>query len=680
MTNIQKTLARYGLVSGLGGIAFLGACGQNSSTPLALAPASTSAATSPAATALIFQGDDTSATAVDVALAAAVRNLPETALGDRQLLATAAEHLLGGNATIEPATISPLPTAASLDFAPPADTLDLADLAVLLAGSNVGGNNAEAIAAAATRVLGTTILASDLRGIPGLTLPGDLGDAGGAALLVRDDARLALASGVVEAIDRLPSRTPAGGNVFFPPGTEILFPTAPDPERALRVSYEPPLSPARTDPPPFSAEDLGCVGGACQLPEIAFVVPQGFVAEEDTYRATFAFRDVNGAETVIERALSVTAPEPLDIASSFADSLRSLPDIPASGSLTTATIAGITAIDVSDTNLNSVRGISVFTALQQWIATNNAVSDLSPFAEFGPNETLQTFRMENNQLSDISAIANFANLSAVFLSGNAISDLSPLSTLDNIGTLFLDGNPVADLSPLSSLSKITELQAREIRTSAPALDLNPLGNLSTLERLDLSANNIDDLAALSGLNQLRSLALNNNQISTLSGLASLANLEALALANNQIESVVPLANLTELRSLVIFENQIRDIQPLAGLRQLQELLIANSQIEDFAPLTSLTSLVQLGLEGTGISNLLPLNTLVEIQVLDLADNSITTVAPLLLNSGLDAGDCVDLRGNPLDENSTALLIPQLQSRGVDVPFLPTDPPCELRLF
>ncbi len=45
---------------------------------------------------------------------------------------------------------------------------------------------------------------------------------------------------------------------------------------------------------------------------------------------------------------------------------------------------------------------------------------------------------------------------------------------------------------------------------------------------------------------------------------------------------------------------------------------------------------------------------------------ITDIAPLLKNPGIDQGDWVDLRWNPLNETSVDIHIPVLVDRGVHV--------------
>ena len=66
-----------------------------------------------------------------------------------------------------------------------------------------------------------------------------------------------------------------------------------------------------------------------------------------------------------------------------------------------------------------------------------------------------------------------------------------------------------------------------------------------------------------------------------------------------------------------------------------------------------------------IVNLKGLETLEGLSVLDLSGNSIRNIRPIVWNPGLGTGDFVDLRSNPLQENSCDEL-EKLADRGVEV--------------
>jgi outer membrane murein-binding lipoprotein Lpp len=131
-------------------------------------------------------------------------------------------------------------------------------------------------------------------------------------------------------------------------------------------------------------------------------------------------------------------------------------------------------------------------------------------------------------------------------------------------------------------------------------------------------------SALEAVTTLEALGLEFfGLISDLTGLEYCTNLEGLNLAGN---------------------NDISDISALAGLSNLQNIYLADNNISDISALAGLTNLQELSLWG----------------------NDISDISPLVANSGLSAGDIVNLSGNPLSTTSVDVYIPQLEERGVNI--------------
>ena len=86
-----------------------------------------------------------------------------------------------------------------------------------------------------------------------------------------------------------------------------------------------------------------------------------------------------------------------------------------------------------------------------------------------------------------------------------------------------------------------------------------------------------------------------------------------------------------LSQLDLQSNEITDLWPLSGMSGLDWLFINNNEIADISPLSGLT----------------------DLDFLLLQDNEISDIWPLSQNAGLDEGDLVDLRHNPLDDDATS---------------------------
>ena len=67
-----------------------------------------------------------------------------------------------------------------------------------------------------------------------------------------------------------------------------------------------------------------------------------------------------------------------------------------------------------------------------------------------------------------------------------------------------------------------------------------------------------------------------------------------------------------------------------------------------------------------VSDISPLASLTNLTWLWLSNNQLSDIAPLAANIGLDDGDTVRLKGNPLDEAAIRTDIPALEERGVTV--------------
>ena len=223
-------------------------------------------------------------------------------------------------------------------------------------------------------------------------------------------------------------------------------------------------------------------------------------------------------------------------------------------------------------------------------------------------------------------------------SGKSITNLDGMENLVGLRDLSIHHNRISDLSPLSGLTNLQTLDLIDNQIS----DLSPLGGLTNLEFLDLSVNQISDVSPLSNMTDLLWLFFGVNQISDLSPLSGLTSLQVLHLGNNEISDPRPLANLTDLRVLYLDDNQIQDIAPLAGLTKI-------------------------GQEGEWVEE----RDGVQVH-LDLSSNQISEISPLVDNPGIGAGDGLDLRGNPLNNEAYESYIPTLEARGVNVLWLTTE--------
>lgn len=258
--------------------------------------------------AAVYQSNPSEVTPADAAAILAYANLPASARTGRNI-ERAARFMLGSNASF--AALIPEPDAINTDLALPVNVTDMSDVAVVLAAFREDAPTRSSLAIAASRLLPFALQSQDVRVVPGEALPGQVGQPGGLARIVRDD--LNFGPTVTTVLNTLPNQRTTGRSFAFPPGTNILFPTPPDPNQALRISYEPPLVPTRNEVaqlPPFSAAELGCEGNSCAIPEDLSLLPAGFEAAPGDYAVRYTFTGRNpatnaAATTVAERFLTI---------------------------------------------------------------------------------------------------------------------------------------------------------------------------------------------------------------------------------------------------------------------------------------------------------------------------------------------------------------------------------------
>ena len=201
------------------------------------------------------------------------------------------------------------------------------------------------------------------------------------------------------------------------------------------------------------------------------------------------------------------------------------------------------------------------------------------------------------------------------------------------------GKPTGDITDCD-VASLTVLDAGH-RSIA---DLSGIERLTALVELELIGNDISDISLLAGLTDLEILGLNANDLTDISPLSGLSRLENLDLDNNNLSGVAPLSSLTAMKYMDLHSTGISDISALTGLTNLLVLDLKLNSIVDVSAIAGMNQLANLYLDR----------------------NDIEDISPLVSNTGLGAGDWIDLRGNPLNAEACSTHIPALESRGANV--------------
>lgn len=176
------------------------------------------------------------------------------------------------------------------------------------------------------------------------------------------------------------------------------------------------------------------------------------------------------------------------------------------GNLTSKDVADITVLDAREKEIVSLEGIEALSSLESLRLDNNMLTDISPLADL---KKLTTLTLRGNQINDLSPLARLTRLQVLDLRDNAVGDASFLAELTDLEDLNLRGNEIADISFLATLTKLKELNLRDNEI----IDISALAQLPKLEDLNLRNNKIRDVSPLAGLTNLtKRLYLEGNPV------------------------------------------------------------------------------------------------------------------------------------------------------------------------
>lgn len=369
-------------------------------------------------------------------------------------------------------------------------------------------------------------------------------------------------------------------------------------------------------------------------------------------------------------------------------------------------LTNLRGLNLAGTRFAGVAQLENLTLLLSLDLSANGPMDLRPLSNL---TALRTLALAGNDLENIAPIQALEDLSALDLSNNRITDITPLVNNAGIGlrdSIDLRANLLSQLALCRDIPALEERQATvdfnglcggvvpgvtilgpNISRTAGApvqfavlfadaaavpMDSNDLvlqftgtaraqatiSGVGTDQRIvTLSSFSGEGTAAI----QVRAGAavsrdLNGNPESDTSSAAQVVlGDDPVVFADERLEAAVREA--LRIPSAPLLE---------ADLAQLTALSAERLGIESLVGLEFATALVQLDLSGNAIADLNPLAALGNLRDLDLANNQITDATPLELNFGLGAGDTLDLRFNPLGQNTLCQTVPELARRGADV--------------
>ena len=251
-----------------------------------------------------------------------------------------------------------------------------------------------------------------------------------------------------------------------------------------------------------------------------------------------------------------------------------------------------------------------------------------------------------------------------------ISQIHGLNSLKSLEKLDLSNNNIKEINNLDNLKslKVLDLSHNKIK------EIKNLENLKKLENLNLFFNEISDIQGLEQLIHLKRLFLCKNRITENKNLNTLNKLEILNLNHNKISEIKGLDNLRNLKKMNLGFNSITEIKNLENLNELEELYLTYNLISEINGLENQRKLYLLYLDSNKIKKIENLDNLDELGGLFLEDNQITELEGL---SSLSSLQTLQLQNNKISEIKNLHGLKSLGYVNLEGNLLPIDHDWEL---
>ncbi len=168
----------------------------------------------------------------------------------------------------------------------------------------------------------------------------------------------------------------------------------------------------------------------------------------------------------------------------------------------------LTKVECSHNEISSLDGIKNCTVLEYVNISSNKISDISLLSKSAAK--LKTVILDENEVSDLSALSGATQMKAITFNKNKITDLSAIKDLTNLTVISGDNNKIASIEPLSRMTKLTTISFahNSITDMKPIQTLTASSN-ETVNVLDLSYNQIKSIEVTSNRSYEGAFFFNN---------------------------------------------------------------------------------------------------------------------------------------------------------------------------
>jgi len=221
----------------------------------------------------------------------------------------------------------------------------------------------------------------------------------------------------------------------------------------------------------------------------------------------------------------------------------------------------------SDENIKTAKNLHILNLNHNELKTITEISSLENLVELG---------LSNNNLKEIGPLKSAKGMLRLYLTVSELVNFGFLEGMEQLDILDLSGTDLSKLNmPIPNIESLDRIIARDCKLT----NLELFTRVKHLKRLDVRANNLQDLGAVAQLKELSYLNISQN----------VALGELVFPVHNNIDTVV--AEECELKSLDVFfpisglytldvsGNKIDSIEAIKDMTKLKELDISDNLIQ-----------------------------------------------------------------------------------------------------
>lgn len=221
--------------------------------------------------------------------------------------------------------------------------------------------------------------------------------------------------------------------------------------------------------------------------------------------------------------------------------------------------------DVADTN--------IFCYSDEFLIYSNVVFPDSNLSQFMLNQFPEADQITTKQLVTIKELD---------IHSKNIWNLEGIRYCSNLENLDLGNNHFYSINDLKYLNALTIL---DISDNQNISSYTPLFYLTTIQELDISHNQVNNLAFLVKSDSLRRLSAGSCQLKNIIDIQNKPLLEYINLIDNNITNIHSLATVVNISTLLLNNNKIIDIEPLMdnpGLSTGDIVMLSNNPLNDIS--------------------------------------------------------------------------------------------------